>query len=107
MKVPGKAETCDYGDFASDFYFEKNKYQEGKVFVGFQMEASNLLQQLAATARKQLQVLSIVGMAGLGKTTLATRLYDDPYVISYFYVRASVTCSQVYNKRNLLLALCC
>ncbi|KAK1373401.1 putative NB-ARC, Leucine-rich repeat domain, L domain-like protein [Heracleum sosnowskyi] len=69
------------------------------------MEASNLLQQLASTAKKQLQVLSIVGMSGLGKTTLATRLINDPYVVSYFHIRAWVTCSQVYNKRNLLLAI--
>ncbi|KAK1400793.1 NB-ARC domain-containing protein [Heracleum sosnowskyi] len=117
----GNAEECGLEDFPTQFYFDKDKFQEGEVgfqfhfdknkfqereiFEGFQTEASNLLQQLACHTKKHLQVISIVGMAGLGKTTLATRLYNDPYVVSYFYVRAWVTCSQVYQKRDLLLSI--
>ncbi|KAK1358477.1 NB-ARC domain-containing protein [Heracleum sosnowskyi] len=88
------------------FHFDRNKYQEqvdGDVFVGFHVEASNLLKQLASFTRRKLEVISIVGMAGLGKTTLATRLYNDSYVVSYFYVRSWITISQVYHKRDLLL----
>ncbi|KAK1355035.1 hypothetical protein POM88_048292 [Heracleum sosnowskyi] len=44
-------------------------------------------------------------MAGLGKTTLARRLYDDPYIVSYFYVRVWVTCSQDYKRRELFLGI--
>ncbi|KAK1359135.1 NB-ARC domain-containing protein [Heracleum sosnowskyi] len=80
-------------------------YEDGEVFIGFQVETSNLLQQLASITKKKLEVISIVGMAGLGKTTLATKLYNDPYVTSYFYVRAWVTCSQVYCKRDILLVI--
>ncbi|XP_063945908.1 putative late blight resistance protein homolog R1B-16 [Daucus carota subsp. sativus] len=69
------------------------------------MEVNKLLQQLVSNTKKQLEVISIVGMAGLGKTTLAKRLYNDPYVVSYFYVQAWATCSQVYHKRDLLLSI--
>nr|XP_017239557.1 PREDICTED: putative late blight resistance protein homolog R1B-16 [Daucus carota subsp. sativus] len=79
------------------------KFQE--VFIGFKSEASGLLQQLASITKKKLEVISVVGMAGLGKTTLATRLYNDPYVMHYFYIRAWVTCSQVYRKKDLLLSI--
>ncbi|WOG95003.1 hypothetical protein DCAR_0314305 [Daucus carota subsp. sativus] len=93
-------------DLASRFYFDKKTFQEyEEVLVGFQEEANSLLQQLASITKKRLQVISIVGMAGNGKTTLVRKLYNDPYVVSYFHVRAWVTCSQVYDKRDLLLAI--
>ncbi|KAK1357220.1 hypothetical protein POM88_050476 [Heracleum sosnowskyi] len=107
MKDIGTAEEFDSQYFASQFHFDKKKFQEreGEIFVGFHDEANYLLKQLACITKKQLEVISIVGMAGLGKTTLAKRLYNDPYVVSYFYVRAWVTCSQVYQKRDLLLGI--
>ncbi|KAK1355048.1 hypothetical protein POM88_048304 [Heracleum sosnowskyi] len=110
MQVFGKPTDWNstYPYFASHFYFDKKKFQEqlnDEVFVGFQEEASNLLKKLVSITKKQLQVISIVGMAGLGKTTLARRLYSDPYIVSYFYVRVWVTCSQDYQKRDLLLAI--
>ncbi|XP_063945344.1 putative late blight resistance protein homolog R1B-16 isoform X4 [Daucus carota subsp. sativus] len=84
------------------YRFEEQPQVE--VFIGFQ-EASYLLQKLVSITKKQLEVISLVGMAGLGKTTLAKRLYNDPYVVSYFYIRAWVICSHVYNKRDLLLVI--
>ncbi|KAL1825287.1 hypothetical protein DCAR_0313426 [Daucus carota subsp. sativus] len=94
-------------DFASHFIFDEKKCQEQdeEVFVGFQEEASDLLKRLASITKKQLQVISIVGMAGLGKTTLARRLYNDPYLVSYFHVRVWVCCSQDYQQRDLLLGI--
>ncbi|KAL8108189.1 putative late blight resistance protein homolog R1A-3 [Apium graveolens] len=94
-------------DFAAIFYFDKNRFRENEeeVFIGFHEEVNILLQQLACITKKQLEVISIVGMAGNGKTTLARRLYNDPYVVSYFYLRAWVTCSQVYRKRDSLLSI--
>ncbi|KAK1355042.1 hypothetical protein POM88_048298 [Heracleum sosnowskyi] len=107
IQVFGKTNSPD-PDFASHFYFDKKKFQEQldkEVFVGFQEEASSLLKKLVSITKKQLEVISIVGMAGLGKTTLARRLYDDPYIVSYFYVRVWVNCSQDYRKRDLLLGI--
>ncbi|KAL0364748.1 UNVERIFIED_CONTAM: putative late blight resistance proteinR1A-3 [Sesamum angustifolium] len=47
-------------------------------------------------------------MGGIGKTTMARNLYDDPSVISHFDTRAWATISQDYNKqklRHVLLSL--
>ncbi|XP_031122061.1 uncharacterized protein LOC116025108 isoform X2 [Ipomoea triloba] len=55
------------------------------------------------------KVITIVGMTGIGKTTLATSVYNDPIVASHFDVRGWVTMSREYNKtqtlHNLLWAL--
>ncbi|KAL7181139.1 hypothetical protein ACSBR1_040077 [Camellia fascicularis] len=77
---------------------------EEEIMVGFEDEAMSLKEQLAG-GPKQLQVISIVGMAGQGKTTLATKLYNDPLVVYHFYVRAWTSVSQEYRKRDLLIRL--
>lgn len=54
---------------------------------------------------KELDVISITGMPGLGKTTLANRLYVDESVVSHFDVRAQCCVFQVYSRRGLLLSI--
>ncbi|XP_019194882.1 PREDICTED: disease resistance protein RPH8A-like [Ipomoea nil] len=52
-------------------------------------------------------IISIVGMVGIGKTTVARNVYEDPSVASYFDVRAWVTIPppQRYNKTRMLSQL--
>ncbi|XP_028066682.1 putative late blight resistance protein homolog R1A-10 [Camellia sinensis] len=42
-------------------------------------------------------------MPGLGKTTLATKLYNDPYITHYFHTRAWTYASQLPRKTDMLL----
>ncbi|CAL5428096.1 unnamed protein product [Camellia sinensis] len=75
-----------------------------EIMVGFKDEAMSLKEQLTR-GPNQLEVISIVGMAGLGKTTLAKNLYNDPLVVYHFHIRGWISVSQEYRKRDLLLGL--
>ncbi|KAJ8528048.1 hypothetical protein K7X08_015499 [Anisodus acutangulus] len=74
------------------------------VMVGHEIEFEMMLDQLARGER-ELEVVSIIGMGGIGKTTLATKLYSDPFIMSHFDIRAKATVSQEYCARNVLLGL--
>ena len=53
----------------------------------------------------QLNVVSIIGMGGLGKTTLAKKIYNNNYVKNYFDFRCWVCVSQEHRIREQLLKI--
>ncbi|XP_019150614.1 PREDICTED: putative late blight resistance protein homolog R1B-16 isoform X2 [Ipomoea nil] len=73
--------------------------------VGCDKEFKMILDKLTQQSAKQLQVVSIVGMGGIGKTTLAGEVYKDPSITSYFYKQAWVTVSQEYTEVQMLRCL--
>ncbi|XP_057488151.1 putative late blight resistance protein homolog R1B-16 isoform X2 [Actinidia eriantha] len=77
---------------------------EEETIVGLEEEVFIIKEQLTGV-RKQLDVISIVGMPGIGKTTLAIKVYNDPLVQYHFHIRAWITISQEYVKRDLLCGL--
>ncbi|KAH0668804.1 hypothetical protein KY289_023297 [Solanum tuberosum] len=72
--------------------------------VGFEDVIENLRKKLL-NGTKGLDVISIHGMPGLGKMTLANRLYCDRSVVSQFDICAQCCVSQLYSSKELLLAL--
>ncbi|KEH32914.1 putative P-loop containing nucleoside triphosphate hydrolase, leucine-rich repeat domain, L [Medicago truncatula] len=49
------------------------------------------------------KVISVVGMGGIGKTTLAKLIFDSQKVTTNFDCRACITVSQSYTVRGLLI----
>ncbi|XP_019181660.1 PREDICTED: putative disease resistance RPP13-like protein 3 isoform X2 [Ipomoea nil] len=53
----------------------------------------------------KLQVIPLVGEGGIGKTTLAKRVYGHPITIASFDIRAWVVVSQVQNLKEMFIGL--
>ncbi|CAI9086845.1 OLC1v1020764C1 [Oldenlandia corymbosa var. corymbosa] len=78
--------------------------KDDEVIVGVDDQAQIIINQLKSR-RQQLDIVSIVGMPGLGKTTLARKVYGDVAVGYHFEIRGWCSVSQVYRKRELILEI--
>ncbi|PHT34833.1 hypothetical protein CQW23_26633 [Capsicum baccatum] len=83
---------------------ERKSLTSGKIIVGFKEETNWLITKLTS-GPKDLDVISITGMPGSGKTTLAYKVYNDKSVCSHFDLRALCTVDQEYDEKNLLVKL--
>ncbi|XP_055801805.1 putative late blight resistance protein homolog R1A-3 [Solanum dulcamara] len=72
--------------------------------VGFLDNLEKIIDRLRGLP-SELDIITIVGMAGIGKTTLAKRAYNHPSVVYRFDVRAWITVSQEYRERDILFDL--
>ncbi|XP_059444222.1 disease resistance protein RPM1-like [Corylus avellana] len=62
--------------------------------IGFKEHKRKLVTKLTYTSYQRLDVISIVGTVGSGKTTLATEIYNSSEIKGYFDSRAWVSASE-------------
>ncbi|XP_038725407.1 disease resistance protein RPM1-like [Tripterygium wilfordii] len=72
--------------------------------VGIESPRSELIEKLVKGASRR-TVISVVGMGGIGKTTLAKKVYDNQAVTEHFNSHAWITVSQSYSIEELLRTL--
>ncbi|XP_070048394.1 putative late blight resistance protein homolog R1A-10 isoform X2 [Nicotiana tomentosiformis] len=96
-----RAGNCSLGASTSS---QSNASTLEKEIVGYNIEQELMLGQLRGHS-SQLEVISIFGMGGIGKSTFAKRIFFDPSILSFFDIRAWIVVSKDYSIRKMLLSL--
>ncbi|PHT52050.1 hypothetical protein CQW23_06512 [Capsicum baccatum] len=73
--------------------------------VGRDDQRERLLNDLTTDFSGEPKVIPIVGMGGIGKTTLAKEVYNQKSILCPFDVHAWATVSQQHNRKEILLGL--
>jgi disease resistance protein RPM1 len=72
--------------------------------VGIESTREELVSWLVGGVSKR-SVISVVGMGGIGKTTLTKKVYDNESVKGHFDYRVWITVSQSYNVSKILMSM--
>ncbi|KAL7169098.1 hypothetical protein ACSBR2_034182 [Camellia fascicularis] len=70
-------------------------------FVGRDNDRERIL-ELLMNSNEKISVISIVGIGGLGKTTLVKLLYNNKMVVDHFELRVWVRVAQDFNVKNVM-----
>ncbi|KAJ4794056.1 Disease resistance protein RPP8 [Rhynchospora pubera] len=70
--------------------------------IGFDSDKHQIISHLLDTKIKRRVVLSIIGIGGLGKTTLAQKVYKSAELERRFNCRIWLSISQKFNEKTLL-----
>ncbi|XP_049402995.1 putative late blight resistance protein homolog R1A-3 isoform X3 [Solanum stenotomum] len=74
------------------------------VIIGLDEDLLKIKDRLIVQSSR-LEVVPIIGMGGIGNTTLARRVYDDSLIAYHFYVRAWTNVSQEFDTREIFLGI--
>ena len=69
--------------------------------MGFESPRDKLIEWLVEGPSNRM-VISVVGIGGLGKTTLVKKVYDNEIVVAHFDCHAWIHVSQSYKMEELL-----
>ncbi|KAF3661046.1 hypothetical protein FXO37_13113 [Capsicum annuum] len=73
--------------------------------VGCDDQKERLLEDLTGSYSGEPKVMPIVGMGGIGKTTLAKEIYNHESILHRFDVRVWATISHQHNIKEIFLSL--
>ncbi|MCD7468345.1 hypothetical protein HAX54_006422 [Datura stramonium] len=107
LKIQDKGKQASKEPLVQDSSSEKHSLNVENNMVGRDDQKKRLLAELIQYGglSGELKVIPIIGMGGIGKTTLAKEVYDDASIQSHFDVRAWATVSSQYNFMQLLRSL--
>ncbi|KAI8558127.1 hypothetical protein RHMOL_Rhmol04G0065200 [Rhododendron molle] len=109
IKIPKHSSTGSEGGAGSSGGSNSSKLVKENVVVGFKEEVNRVLEKLGDRGdARPLEIITIIGAGGGGKTTLAREVYDHPLTLHTFEIRAWVDVSQDYSKtmkRDLLIRI--
>ncbi|KAL0356088.1 UNVERIFIED_CONTAM: putative disease resistance protein RGA4 [Sesamum radiatum] len=77
---------------------------KNSTVVGFDEHLVRVMDELTRD-EPDLQIFPIVGMGGIGKTTLAKNIFEHPYIVNHFDMRSWLTISQEYDVKKIVLDL--
>ncbi|KAH0756820.1 hypothetical protein KY290_020313 [Solanum tuberosum] len=73
--------------------------------VGFDEEAKKVIKRLVEGPAESLNIIPVVGMPGLGKTTLARKIYNDSTLSFEFFSVIWVYVGQEYKIKDIYLRI--